>query len=501
MPNSKRNTISKAKKVKKLSTFNRLFARKLRLVIFMVGFAVLGTFLLFQTFAGTHNSGQEQYLGGLINQYRSQVGVPQVVRSKCLTLAAREWAQVLGDSNATFENGLFRHSDTAGLAAKYGCGNWRGLAENIGYNGTVDTQHQAYINSQCHRWNMESRSYSSDGHNCFSPGGLNSAPYNFVGTATYTNNAGVLYTAEVFGNCPGCGGEWTAPIPETGGNTSGPAASQTFSNPAAVSWGTGRIDAFVRGTDNAIYTRVFADGGWGGWYPLGGYLTSGPTVSSWGVNRLDLFARGGDNQLWSRSWKGSGWEPWRALGGGLASAPAATSWGVNRVDVFVRGTDNQLWHLAGDGGTNWLPWRPQGGQITSAPAVESWGANRLDIVARGTDAQVWHKAWNGSGWENWRPLGGQIKDAPAIVSYTSGRLDVFARGTDNQLWTKTFSNGGWEGGWRPLGGILTSGPAASSWGTNRIDVFARGTDGQMWTRILNNGNWEPWKPVPGGQLN
>ena len=55
---------------------------------------------------------------------------------------------------------------------------------------------------------------------------------------------------------------------------------------------------------------------WLGWESLGGVLTSGPGVSSWGNGRLDVFVRGTDSALWHKSFQGvwSGWGSpgWRA---------------------------------------------------------------------------------------------------------------------------------------------------------------------------------------------
>jgi peptidoglycan hydrolase-like protein with peptidoglycan-binding domain len=90
----------------------------------------------------------------------------------------------------------------------------------------------------------------------------------------------------------------------------------------------------------AIYGGVSR---WSGWESLGGVLTSGPGVSSWSAGRLDCFVRGTDNALWHK-WFSGGWSGWESLGGVLTSDPAAVSWGASRIDVFARGTDNALWH-------------------------------------------------------------------------------------------------------------------------------------------------------------
>ena len=82
---------------------------------------------------------------------------------------------------------------------------------------------------------------------------------------------------------------------------------------------------------------------WLGWETLGGILTSAPSVSSWTSGRLDTFVRGTDNALWHK-WYHNGWSGWESLGGVLTSAPGAVSWSNGRIDVFVAGTDSAMWH-------------------------------------------------------------------------------------------------------------------------------------------------------------
>ena len=137
------------------------------------------------------------------------------------------------------------------------------------------------------------------------------------------------------------------------------------SDPSAVSWGGGRIDAFARGADNALYHKAY-DGSWREWESLGGTITSGPDASTWGSGRLDVFARGGDNALYHKAYTGS-WGDWESLGGTITSDPAAVSWGAGRIDVFARGADNTLYHKAYEGG--WGDWESLGGQLTSGPDV------------------------------------------------------------------------------------------------------------------------------------
>ena len=212
------------------------------------------------------------------------------------------------------------------------------------------------------------------------------------------------------------------------------------SDPAAVSWGPGRIDVFARGTDNALYHKWY-DGNWSGWESLGGMLTSGPAVCSWASGRLDVFARGTDNapgpQVVSTT-TGPVGSPSAAAS---SSDPAAVSWAHGRIDVFAEGADNTLHHRWYDG--NWSDWESLGGSLTSGPTVSSWAPGRLDVFARGTDNTSHHK-WYESNWSDWESLGGGLTSDPAAVSWGNGRIDVFARGTDNALWHKWYDQQ-----WRP----------------------------------------------------
>ena len=255
------------------------------------------------------------------------------------------------------------------------------------------------------------------------------------------------------------------------------------SGAGACSWAPGRLDVFVRGTDNALWHQWY-ENAWSGWESLGGVITSDPAAVSWSHGRIDVFARGTDNALWHQ-WFDGNWSGWESLGGILTSGPAVCSWASGRLDVFVRGTDNALWHQWFDG--NWSGWESLGGGLTSDPAAVSWGHGRIDVFARGTDNALWHQWYDGN-WSGWESLGGIITTGPGASSWAPGRLDVFARGTDNGLYHMWYENA-WSG-WEFLGGELGSDPDAVSWDKGRIDVFARGTNDALWHRWYD-GTWKP----------
>ena len=197
-----------------------------------------------------------------------------------------------------------------------------------------------------------------------------------------------------------------------------PPPPPSTAGPDVASWGTGRLDVFARGTDNALWHRAWdssALAGWSPWASLGGVLTSGPAAVSWGPNRIDVFARGTDYALWHRVWDTSRWSDWESLGGLLTSGPDVSSWSNGRLDVFARGTDDALWHRVWDSSaaTSWSPWERLGGVLTSDPGAVSWGPNRIDVFARGTDAALWHRVWDGTRWADWASLGGALGVAAA----------------------------------------------------------------------------------------
>jgi len=255
------------------------------------------------------------------------------------------------------------------------------------------------------------------------------------------------------------------------------------SSPDASSGAANHLDAFVRGTDNALYWKSWNGTAWTDWSGLGGGLTSSPGAASWGANHADVFVRGTDNGLWHSTWDGTKWSVWQSLGGGLSSGPDAASWATGRIDVFVRGTDNRLWHkwyVA----PNWSGWEPLGGALSSDPTVVAWGPNRLDVFARGTDNALWHKWWDGAAWSGWESLGGTLLSGPDAASCTTGHLDVVAEGTDHGLWQRGWNGTAWSA-WTPLGGRFTADPSATCLtGTQNLELFERGIDYAVWQTTM-----------------
>jgi hypothetical protein len=243
------------------------------------------------------------------------------------------------------------------------------------------------------------------------------------------------------------------------------------------------------------------------WSSLGGQLASGtgPAADAQSASSLDAFVQGSDHALWYKHWDGTSWSGWENLGGVLTSSPAATSPASGVIDVFVRGSNGALYEkTTTDGGATWA-WISLGGQIPagSSPTACSWGAGRLDVFVQGTDGALYHKWYSGTSWSGWENLGGGLTSSPAAAAASgSNRIDVFVRGTTGALWQRTTTDGGttWSA-WYSLGGVLPAGssPTACSWGAGRLDVFVQGTDGALYHKWYSGTSWSGWENL-GGKL-
>jgi hypothetical protein len=300
---------------------------------------------------------------------------------------------------------------------------------------------------------------------------------------------------------------------------------------SSTAWGSGRLDAFVRGLNGAVYHKAYDNSispnqSWWpsetDWEYLGGFTTGTPEVVSWGPNRLDIFVRGGDIQtadsgggmsLYHKAWDGSQWQPsqtdWQPLGGIVASHPAAVSWGPNRVDVFGVGTDGQMWHQSGDG-SNWNGWEqlpapPSGAFLGPASAV-SWQSLGLDVFGVGTDNRLYHgtislypiRSLRGitwvEAWAGWDDLGGYIVGTVSTAAWRGTmRIDIIVKSGDQAGYHKW-----WDGAWHPsqtdwegIGGGIIGSPSATAWQSGSLTVFGHGTNGDLYVKSLGANGWFP----------
>lgn len=232
---------------------------------------------------------------------------------------------------------------------------------------------------------------------------------------------------------------------------------ELLSGPGAVSWGSNRIDVVAKAPKKAepgkttIGHWATGDGGKNWAYDELGEenATSDPDASSWGSGRLDFFVRGKNGELRHKYYDGA-WSSWKTVpvGPALDSGPAAVSWGTNRIDVVARIEGGSVGHWAtADGGKNWA-YDNLGGNIVGAPDASTRGAYTLHFFGRSPGNQLVTKTYNGlwSGWET-VPIG-PLYSGPGAVSWNSERTDVVGLVSDPEEEAKPEEEGGivhWAG--------------------------------------------------------
>ncbi len=136
----------------------------------------------------------------------------------------------------------------------------------------------------------------------------------------------------------------------------------------------GFLQVFYRdfGTGSLFFMKQSPSGP-GGWTlptNLGGGLNSDPTVGINADGRLEIFIRGTDNGLhhiWQTTPSSSSWSAWTPLGGGLTSGAAPALNANGRLSAIVRGLDNALYYNVQNtpGNSSWTGFFPIGGNASS----------------------------------------------------------------------------------------------------------------------------------------
>jgi hypothetical protein len=266
------------------------------------------------------------------------------------------------------------------------------------------------------------------------------------------------------------------------------------SNPVAVANADGRLEVFVKGTDNAIYHRwQLAPGSsnWSGWVSLGGSAAGDPAVARNTNGRLQVVYRGGGNALFTTAQTSAGVNSWTThtnLGGTLLSDPAIVLNADGRMEVFAVMTNNGISHIWQNtaGSSTWSGWFALGGSSNStrlAAARNVDGLLQVFYRDAGTNSLFFTKQSPSSpgGWTPMTNLGGALTSDPAVGMNVDGRLEVFVRGTDNGLhhiWQTSPAGSSWSL-WDPLGGALASGGVPILHTSGRMAVFARGSNNQI----------------------
>lgn len=216
----------------------------------------------------------------------------------------------------------------------------------------------------------------------------------------------------------------------------GPAGGRILGQPAAYASAGGRIDVFVRGTDDRAYRRVFSDGRWGAWQDLGGSLTDTPTAAFTDPAHWTLVARGADGSVVQRG-PSSGWSSLGAPGDlPVYGRPSAVVDEGGRVHVAVRTAADDVWTRSRDGSGQWSAWSSLGGTVSGSPTLVAVG-NAVVLYARAGDYTLWQQRYDGGAWRGWTKRqefpSAAFEGSLGAVAGPDGSVDAVFRGVDGYV--------------------------------------------------------------------
>jgi alpha-galactosidase len=243
-------------------------------------------------------------------------------------------------------------------------------------------------------------------------------------------------------------------------------------SPAVVRFSDTDGYVFARAADGSVEVKTLTGANWS---RLDGRILGQPAAYGSAGGRIDLFVRGTDNAAYQRTFRNGHWGPWNCLGGNLTDAPTVAFTSPSDWTLYARGRDGQVWQRGAAGGWSSIG-APNGKPIYGRPSAVP-GA----VAVRPSDDAVW--VYSGGAWSS---LGGVISGSPTLLA-TSGRIYLFARASDYTLWQRNFVDGSW-GGWFPRGEFpsnafdgslgVAAGDNGSAW------VVFRGVGGNVHRTVL-----------------
>ncbi|WP_432840517.1 glycoside hydrolase family 27 protein [Dactylosporangium sp. CA-092794] len=272
----------------------------------------------------------------------------------------------------------------------------------------------------------------------------------------------------------------------TGADLGGSASA----SPALVRTDDTHAAAFVRAANGSLaWTRRNGTAWPGTWQslggPTGGKILGQPAAYGSPGGRIDVFVRGSDNAVWQRTFDGTRWGAWRCLGGTVTDAPTVAWSGPGNWTAVATGADGLVWTRTAT--TGWTSiGSPDGRAIYGRPSAAVDDAGVVHVAIRSRTDSVWERTGGGTTWAAWSELGGTVSGSPTLLA-TSGRVYLFVLAADNKLWQRNYVDGAW-GGWFGRSEYSTDAfrgaPAAAAGANGSAWLAVRGVDGRVHQTVL-----------------
>ncbi|PWR09253.1 alpha-galactosidase [Micromonospora acroterricola] len=271
-----------------------------------------------------------------------------------------------------------------------------------------------------------------------------------------------------------------------GANLGGTASA----SPALVRVDDTHATAFVRTAQGALAVNTRSGATWGtGWTslggPVGGRILGQPAAYGSAGGRIDVFVRGTDNAVWRRSYVAGSWGPWSSLGGAVTDGPTVAWTSPTQWTLIARGADGKLWSRTASSGWTGIG-APEDRPVYGRPSAVVDDAGVLHVAVRSRTDEVWWRSRTGTTWSAWTSVGGTTSGSPTLLA-TAGRVYLFALAADNRLWQRNLVDGTW-GGWFRRGEFATDAfrgaPGAAAGADGSAWLAVRGVDDRVHQIVL-----------------
>ena len=274
----------------------------------------------------------------------------------------------------------------------------------------------------------------------------------------------------------------------------------------------GRVQVFVRGSDNALWTtwetvvNGATNNNWYAWTSLGGNFVGNPAVGYHTSDAIQVFVRSTSNTvaMIEQTAPNGSWTNWTDMGGNCYSDPCVGYNADRTMQLFTRSSTNTVQSNFELTQTTWFGWRDYGGSCYSRPAVGVLGDGTMQIFVRSASntVKVLSQTGPSGNWGPWSDLGGNCYGDVVLGFNANGTMQLFTPTVSNTIASNfkqgTVSNSVWFG-WFDLGGTCQSSLTLGYTPDWRMQLYMRDPNYVVQSdwQTSPNGSWSGWSSLGG----
>lgn len=406
----------------KISTRRRF----LRLLNFVLGFAIIGTLLLYFTKAAPTpglSGNVEQDQVNRINSTRASSGIADVQHIECLNSVAENWTQSMASS------GSISHNPNLANDVTNSCGSsWNRITENVGVGYDSANLYGAFMTSSAHKANIVDSAVTK------------------VGVGAYYGSDGRLWVTHVFANCSTCTSVWsaTATLPTDPSAT----ASATGNGYFLRNSNTGGVADFSFNYGNAGDVSIFCD-----W--------NGDGTDTAGVFRNGVFYLSDNNSTSAVSF---GY-------GNPDDVPICGDWNGDGIDTIgVYRPSSSTFYVRNQNSTGPSATSFRYGDVGDKPLAGDWNGDGTDTVAVWRNGVFYMKNSLSGGFSDVKFGYGVKTDTPIVGDWDGNGTDTAGVWRSSKFYLRNSNTGG-VGEINFTYGISSDKPLTGDWDGNKTTTI------------------------------